>query len=90
MWGAAQWLTGKAASGPPTQLSTDGVVTSSPAEMSDMMNDFFINKVDLIRQELTTNNIDPLVNFSNMLEGKQLQDKFKIRKIKMHESPFTF
>ena len=47
-------------SGPPTQLFYEGRLINSPAEVSGTMNQFFIRKVQLLRQNIPVAEIDPL------------------------------
>ena len=53
------WLNWKA-SGPPTQLFSDGLLISSPIALATTMNRYFISKVDRLRQMIPRSNSDPL------------------------------
>ena len=48
------------ASGPPTQLIVGGQIASSPRIMSMAMNDFFLEKVKLLRSKIPHESLDPL------------------------------
>ena len=53
------WLNWKSA-GPPSQLFSDGNLINTPEGLATTMNQFFINKVERLRQGIPNNNTDPL------------------------------
>ena len=70
LWSSAKNLMDwKQVGGPPTQLSIDGVMVTSPSKIAKEMNEFFLNKVEKIRQGIR--------NIPNLLTGpkKVMQNK---------------
>ena len=49
------------------------------------MNHYFTQKVSQIRQNLQPTNLDPMINFDKLMEGKNLENGFKINKITMQQ-----
>ena len=67
------WTTG----GPPTQLISEGSSFSKPKDLVKIMNDFFINKVKLLRQNLPRNTGDPLVLTRRLMRKRQCSFQFR-------------
>ena len=53
------WLNWKF-SGPPSQLFSEGHIVNSPAGLAETMNQYFTNKVRLLREGIPANHADPL------------------------------
>ena len=54
--GLLGWRTG----GPPTQLFHDGCLISRPSGLAETINEFFISKVNTLRNKIPIVNSDPL------------------------------
>ena len=64
------WL-GWCSSGSPSKLYHEGQIVTSPARLADIMNKFFISKVDKIRENLPMAAEDPLKTLKHMMKDKK-------------------
>ena len=64
VWEAARKLAGETLSGPPTKLSIDGRVETSPRNISEELNSNFIEKIEKIRQGFGDGIDDPMENYN--------------------------
>ena len=64
------WL-GWSSCGPPTKLLHNGVFYSKPSKLSEIMNCFFIKKVENLRKNLPVSDLDPLELVRNLVQGRQ-------------------
>ena len=71
---AKSWL-GWVSGGPPTQLCINGVLISKPSEIAKTLNEFFIQKVKNIVQNLPKINYDPLKLAKNIMKNKHCSFK---------------
>jgi hypothetical protein len=70
------WLSwGK--SGPPTQLFHEGRVVNSPAGIAGAMNNFFTNKVNMLRKNIPPSALDPLSKLRENLQGRDCTMVFR-------------
>ena len=53
--------------------------------MSNIMNGYFTDKVTRIRQAHQPNGIDPMENFMRLVEGRDLTNKFNIKKTNLYD-----
>ena len=60
------WTTG----GPPTQLVVNGELKNKPKELSECMNEFFVNKVNALRSNIPACRTNPLDRVSTLMEGR--------------------
>ena len=58
-------------SGPPSKLSQDGMIITSPARLAWTMNDFFIRKVREQRARIPHSETDPLGKLKDVLRTRQ-------------------
>ena len=58
-------------SGPPSKLSQDGVIITSPARLAWTMNNFFITKVRQLRSRIPATETDPLDKLRQVLRNRQ-------------------
>ena len=68
-----QWSSG----GPPTQLFHNGNLSTKPSDISKIMNEFFINKVNTLRSNLPANQGDPLQGVRKMMQNASCSFKLK-------------
>ena len=54
----------------PTKLYKDGQLVTSPARLADIMNNFFIDKISKIRQNLPASTGNPLATLENMMRNR--------------------
>ena len=66
------WTTG----GPPTQLISEGNMFSKPKDLARIMNNFFVNKVKVLRQNLPNDAGDPLALTRRLMSERQCSFKF--------------
>ena len=50
----------------PTKLYHEGQIVTSPAKLAEIMNNFFVNKIDKIRQNIPATSEDPLKTLKNI------------------------
>ena len=58
-------------SGPPTRLSHNGRLVSSPAGIAGVMNSFFLGKVEGLREGIPDSTTDPLLKLREAMEDRQ-------------------
>ena len=58
-------------SGPPTKLTCEGRLVTSPARLATTMNNFFINKVKKLKHNIPTVNTDPLAKMNEMYSDRR-------------------
>ena len=63
MWGEVKKMTGKLSNVPPTLLSYGGSVVTSPLKIASIMNQFYIDKVNMICDSLPAATVNPLAAF---------------------------
>ena len=64
-------------SGPPTQLFHEGRVFNSPAGIAGAMNNFFTNKVNMLRMNIPPSASDPLSKLRENLQGRDCTMVFR-------------
>ena len=64
------WLNWSSTSSP-TKLLNNGNLETSPLQMAEIQNKYYIDKVQTIRNNLQGHNKDPLEVLKNTLEGNQ-------------------
>ena len=69
------WLNWSSA-GSPSKLIHEGKLVTSPSKIADIQNEFYINKVRKIRQELPHSNTDPLEILRQRLSGNTASFSF--------------
>jgi hypothetical protein len=67
-------------SGPPTRLFINGEMLTSPARLAGAMNDFFLNKVRLLRDRIPAAATDPLAKLREAMQGRHCN--FSLRPVK--------
>ena len=70
------WLTW-GNSGPPSKLSINGELLSSPYRVAEAMNSFFISKVELLRNRIPQTNLDPVQKLSEAMQSRQCVFNFR-------------
>ena len=63
------WLNWSSASSP-TRLSLNGVLETSPSRMAELQNQYYINKVKTIRQNMPAQKKDPLETLRHRMQGR--------------------
>ena len=63
------WLNWSSARSP-TKLSQNGVMETSPSRMAELQNEFYINKVKSIRQNMPAQKKDPLDTLRKKMQGR--------------------
>ena len=58
-------------SGAPTQLFNNGVLHNKPQEVADCQNHYFVNKVQLIREEMPAPISDPLCKLKSLMVNRK-------------------
>ena len=69
------WL-GWSSGGPPTQLMSEGNIYSKPKDLARIMNDFFVNKVRRLRENLLRNPGDPLALVKRLMGARECRFQF--------------
>ena len=59
------------------------IVVYSPPKIAEIMNNFFVNKIEKIIENIPKSNIDPLSGLKRLLQGKHLKNKFNLKPMKM-------
>ena len=72
------WL-GWSKGGPPTKLMDNGNLCSKPKELVKIMNEFFVNKVKLLREKLPGNQGNSLDLVKKLMKNRK--SKFKIKPV---------
>ena len=57
-------------SGPPSKLFNNGIIVNKPARVATIMNEFFINKVNQLRDRISVADSDPLEKLREFLQDK--------------------
>ena len=70
------WL-GWSKGGPPTKIISEGNIFSRPKDVAKIMNNFFINKVRLLRNNLPPNPGNPLILVKKLMENRKCTFKLK-------------
>ena len=63
------WLNWSSTSSP-TKLLSDGRLVTSPNKLADIQNQYYVNKVRQIRQELPHTRTDPLATLKERMQGR--------------------
>ena len=63
------WLNWSSTSSP-TKLSQNGVLETSPSKMAELQNQYYINKVKTIRQNMPAQKKDPLYTLMQRMQGQ--------------------
>ena len=66
------WLNWKT-TGPPSQLFHEGELVKSPAHLADVMNKFFVNKVEGLKRGIPASALDPLKTLREVMRDRQCQ-----------------
>ena len=64
-------------SGSPSKLYHAGQIVTSPAKLAEILNNFFVDKIDTIRQGLPSQNDDPLRTLQNMMRNRTSEFSLK-------------
>ena len=83
LWGNVKTWLSWGNSGPPTKLFMNGEMLSSPARLSGAMNNFFITKVNLLRDRIPATEADPLVKLREIMQDRQCS--FSLRPVTPQE-----
>ena len=70
-------------SGPPTKLFHEGEIVTKPARLAGAMNSFFINKVKLLRERISTTEDDPMLKLREMMQNRKCS--FSLRPVSPEE-----
>ena len=70
-------------SGPPSKISHNGTIISKPARVATIMNEFFIKKVEKLKDKIPTTDSDPLVKLREVFKNRQC--KFSFRPVTQEE-----
>ena len=70
------WLNWKS-SGSPTQLFHDGILVQKPKVIAEVMNSFFIEKINKLKNSLPNSISDPLANVKKLMRNKNCIFKLK-------------
>ena len=65
------WLAWLDAAGSPTKLLSQGNLETSPKKMADIQNQYYIDKVEIIRRNFKEQDRDPLGVLRKILQGNQ-------------------
>ena len=76
-WKVVKSILSWSSSGPPNQLVYEGALLTKPAELSETMNKFFIDKVAKLRQNLPNSTGDPLDLVKRLMNGVECKFSFK-------------
>ena len=82
-WRAVKGWLGWNSGGPPTQLFSEGRLTTKPAGLATTMNKFFINKIKDLRQKIPAVNIDPLKYLKEAMRGRR--SRLSIKELTVEE-----
>ena len=63
--------------GPPSKLIEEGVVYTKPADLARVMNSFFVNKIQKLRQKLPQNPGDPLSLVRKLMQNRRCSLELK-------------
>ena len=71
IWGnVLGWLNWTKSSSSPTKLFHNGKLETSPKELTKIMNNYYIDKIKKIRNDLPPANADPLSKLKEMMKDK--------------------
>ena len=79
MWNRLKGWLGWSGGGPPTQLSSDGKLITSPSGLGSTMNKFFVDKIRRLRRAIPLAMTDPLSKMKEAMETRQCT--FQIRPV---------
>ena len=77
MWTTVKGWLGWGATGPPTQLFSEGRWITSPAGIATAMNKFFMDKIKKLRDKVPLANSDPLGKIKEAMSRKKCSFKIK-------------
>lgn len=83
LWENAKKISGWSKSSTPRRLIYGGKHFDKPVDIANILNQSYIDKAKSIAESIQKSKIDPLVNYSRIVEGKHLE--FKLRTISMSE-----
>ena len=63
--------------GPPSKLIDDGIVYNKPSDLARIMNSFFLNKGQMLRENLPQNPGNPLLLVEKLMENRSCSFKLK-------------
>ena len=69
-WKTVRGILNWQSSGSPTQLFHNGVLWSKPQDVATTQNDFFLQKINQIRENLPPPMLDPLAKLSSLMAGR--------------------
>ena len=76
MWANLKRIMKWKSSGPPTQLVKDGIVVTSPSELANTMNEFFIEKVKNFEKNLPPPTGYPLAHLKEIMKNRTCHFSF--------------
>ena len=76
-WKHVKSILSWSSSGPPNQLVYEGALLTKPADLSETMNKFFLNKVAKLRHDLPSSTGDPLDLVKKLMNGVECKFSFK-------------
>ena len=77
LWKNVKSFLGWNSSGPPSQLFYNGQYINSPAGLASTMNNFFVQKIQGLRQKIPRVDIDPLAKIKEVFNDRNCTFKFK-------------
>ena len=77
IWKNAKLWLGWSSGGPPNKLMSEGNIYSKPRDLAHIMNNFFVNKVKQLRQNLPRNVGDPLALVRKLMRTRNCSFEFK-------------
>ena len=79
MWKEVRNILNWGSTGSPTQLSFNGHFLTKPQDIANAQNQFFINKVKNIKDQLPAPTIDPLAKLKELMKDRKC--KFKLKSV---------
>ena len=71
IWKSVKGWLGWGGGGPPTQLFSGGRIVTSPAGLASASNNFFLDKIKRLRENIPATNSDPLSKLRDAMQGRQ-------------------
>ena len=77
LWKSVKGIIGWGDSGPPTRLLEDGKFLSSPSALATTLNNYFIKKVNKLRESIPVAEVDPLSSLRETMLNRQCSFNIK-------------
>ena len=70
---------------PPTKIIHKNVIVTQPKEISEILNNFYIEKPNILRKQIDKAKVDPLINYIKLVKDMWPKPRFELETITMFQ-----